>query len=122
MQELRLELLLSRPVKDPSGKVVGHIEEIRVRKSGDEWVISEYLIGPAAFAERFAIKKYPNVLMPRLDTRRGAAPGYRIPWNKLDLSDPENPKLMGAVDEVCESMDGPFEDRNWFEQGGVSVT
>jgi hypothetical protein len=31
---------------------------------------------------------------------RGKRGGYRVPWNKLDLSDPLRPRLRCSVDEL----------------------
>ncbi|MEH2410672.1 alpha/beta fold hydrolase [Nostoc sp.] len=53
-REIHLELLLSKPVVDSTGKTVGRIEEVRAEQQGEEWIVKEYLIGYAAVLERLS--------------------------------------------------------------------
>jgi len=94
-----VELLLSRPVLDPSGQSVGRIEEICAQQQGDESVVKEYLIGPLAILERFSAW---TLGLPMSDFLRWGKIGdrYRVPWDKLDLSDPNRPRLKCSVAEL----------------------
>jgi len=58
----------------------------------------EYLIGPAAILERLSAWKLLQVL-PLLKTSQLSS-GYRVPWDKLDLTDPEKPQLLCAEEEL----------------------
>ena len=91
--ELRLEALLGRRVRDRNGRVVGRLEEFRARREGEHWVVTEYDIGPAALLERLAAR---HLGMPW----PGRVRGYRATWNQVDISDPDRPILTCGVDEL----------------------
>lgn len=99
MAELHLELLLGRRVYDATGQPVGRIEEVRAAQQGDEWVIQEYLIGAAALLERLSAWTIGLELLHRFGARKISA-GYRVPWDRLDLSDPEHPRLRCSIAEI----------------------
>ena len=93
MQNIHAELLLGRRVLDVNDRVVGRIRSIHARRRGHDFFIEEYHIGPAAFLEVLGIS-----------TRRMVGLSFRepirIPWQKLDLSDPERPRLRCAKEEL----------------------
>lgn len=97
-REIHLELLLGKRVLDSTGKSVGHIQEVRSEHIGDEWVVQEYLIGAAALVERLSAWRVA------LGFGKSAASkisrGYRVHWDKLDLTDPDHPRLYCTVDEL----------------------
>ena len=86
MASIHVELLVGRRVRDAKGKVLGRIEEIVARRRGPDYVVEEYHLGPAAWLEKLGIST------ARMIGFRGREP-KRIPWQQLDLSDPENPRL-----------------------------
>ncbi len=100
-RELRLELLLGKCVFDAMGDRVGRIEEIRAEQQNDEWVILEYLVGIAAIVERLSAWNLGTGLLQLLGARK-INKSYRIPWDKLDLSDPDRPRLTCTVDQLKE--------------------
>jgi hypothetical protein len=59
----------------------------------------EYWIGIAATIERLSAWNLGVGLLRLLGVRRLNL-GYRIPWNKLDLADPDHPRLLCSVDEL----------------------
>jgi hypothetical protein len=91
--ELRVEQLLGRKVRDRDGHVVGRLEEFRATRHGDAWEVSEFDLGPTALLERLAIRHFGWV------SRKRPA-GYRARWDQIDLSDPEQPRLTVAVEEL----------------------
>ena len=91
--ELRVEALVGRRIRDRDGRVVGRLEEFRARREGDHWVVTEYDIGPIALLERLAAT-YLGIMWP------GRASGYRATWDQVDLDDPEHPRLTCGVDEL----------------------
>ncbi len=97
-QEIRLELLIGKRVLNLKGKPNWRIQEVRAEQQGDEWAVVEYLIGPAAILERLSAWKLLQVL-PLLKTSQLSS-GYRVPWDKLDLTDPEKPQLLCAEEEL----------------------
>lgn len=98
-QEVHLELLLGKRVLDQTGKPIGRIEEVRAEQQGDEWVIQEYLVGTAALLERLSAWTIGLGILHLLGARNIHS-GYRIPWNQLDLTDPEHPRLHCRLQEL----------------------
>ncbi len=91
-------MLLGKQIHDEARKRVGHIEEIHARREGKDWVIEEYKVGALAFLERFAALTIFDGVTRKLI--RGKHLGYVIPWDKLDLTDPERPRLLGRKEEL----------------------
>jgi hypothetical protein len=100
-REMHLELLLGRVVLDSMDNQVGRIEEVRAEQQDDEWVIVEYLVGIAAIVERLSAWNLGTSFL-RLFGARKLYQGYRVPWDKLDLSDLEHPRLVCTIDELKE--------------------
>jgi sporulation protein YlmC with PRC-barrel domain len=88
--EVHVEQLLGYRVRDPDGCVVGRLEEFRVDIVDGEAVVTEFHIGGAAVLERIAgfASELPLVRhLPFTFTK------YRVPWQDMDLSDPERPRV-----------------------------
>jgi hypothetical protein len=98
-RELHLELLLNTCVLDENGHCIGRIEEVRAARQGDSWVVTEYLVGSAALLERFSAWGI-GLSVLRLLGGSKLPSGKRIPWDKLDLSEPAKPRLLCAVTEL----------------------
>lgn len=97
--EIHLEMLLSKRVVDLEGKPFGRIEEVRAEKLGNEWFVQEYLIGPAAILERLSAWSIGLKILHLLGARKIYS-GYRVPWDKLDLTDPLKPRLLCNLHEL----------------------
>lgn len=101
-REVHLELLLGRRVHDRNGKAIGRIEEVRAEEveeqQGDEMVVREFLIGRDATLERLSAWSIGRFLLRIFGAK--AAGGYRVSWDKLDLTDAEHPRLTCAIDEL----------------------
>jgi sporulation protein YlmC with PRC-barrel domain len=96
-REVHLELLLSHRVVDSTGRNVGRIEELRAKRDGGDVVVTEYLLGSDALLERLL----GLILeLPFLRLFRGEKKGFRVPWDKMDLSDPKHPRLRCTRDEL----------------------
>ena len=93
-RQVRVQELIGRRVRDSAGKVAGRIESIRATWRGDECLVEEFDLGAAALLERFGITAGALVGWP---ARRGP---LRVPWQQLDLSDPEKPRLRCTLDEL----------------------
>jgi hypothetical protein len=102
-REVRLELMLGSRVRDPSGRVVGRLEEIRTVPSEGELVVREYLIGAAGAIERLAAWRIVGAVLGI--PRRLGGRGYRIPWKDMDLSDPHAPRLRRPIGEFARGPD-----------------
>lgn len=97
-REVHVELLLGRKVFDATGERLGPIEEIICEKDGDEWVVKEYELGPAALFHRLSARLIGSFILNFLGAK-GLA-GYIVPWDKMDLSDPEKPCLNCHRDKL----------------------
>ncbi|MEH2071857.1 MAG: hypothetical protein V7K47_27535 [Nostoc sp.] len=97
--EIHLELLLGKQVLDSTGKAIGRIEEICAEQQGEEWVIKEYLIGYAAILERLSAWNIGIGILNLLGAQKIYG-GYTVPWDMLDLTDPQKPRLHCSLDEL----------------------
>jgi hypothetical protein len=95
-RELRLELLLGRVVLSPGGRPVGRIEELRARPEGEDYVVYEVVLGDLGLRARIfgMIAQLPTLKALGLPGR------YRtraIPWDWMDLTDPERPRFRSSA-------------------------
>lgn len=98
-KEVRIELLLGKRVVSREGKPVGRIEEVRAIKRNGTWQVEEYLIGAVALLERLSAWRVGMAILTVLGMRK-LERGYKIPWDKLDLSDPQKPRLLCAREDL----------------------
>lgn len=98
-QEIHLELLLGKQVLDSTGKAIGRIEEVRAEPQGEDWVVQEYLIGYAAILERLSAWTIGLGILHLLGARKIHG-GYTVPWEKLDLTNPDKPRLRCSLAEL----------------------
>ncbi len=98
--EVRLELLLSRPVIDLEGKPAGRIEEVVAGLHDGQWAVREYLLGRHGLVERLSVVDFARAFVRLLGATKGT-PSHRVPWDQLDLSDPRRPALRSPAEEVA---------------------
>jgi sporulation protein YlmC with PRC-barrel domain len=98
MTEIHIELLLGTQVVDSEGRSVGRLEEVLAEPQGEELVVTEYLLGSYAIIERLSAWTIGRALLDLFGA--GTREGYRVPWDKLDLSDPVRPRLTCSLDEL----------------------
>jgi sporulation protein YlmC with PRC-barrel domain len=98
-RNINVELLLDKEVKDSEGRSAGRIEEIRARREGEEIAVEAYHLGPEALLERLAAPVMRLSLMRALGFHRHSL-SLRVPWDQLDLSDPEKPVLRCPREEL----------------------
>jgi sporulation protein YlmC with PRC-barrel domain len=98
-REIRVEQLIGRRVYAANGRRVGHLEEVRASMRGGECFVEEYLVGSYAVFERLAALAIGRALLGKFGAYREGG-GYRVPWDKLDLSDPARPRLLCSVEEL----------------------
>lgn len=98
-QEIHAELLIGRRVRALNGRVIGRVEEIRVKQEARGWLVEEFLTGSYGTLERLAAFNVARSILYVLGGRQTKA-SYRIPWDKLDLSEPTVPRLLCEVSEL----------------------
>jgi sporulation protein YlmC with PRC-barrel domain len=98
-QEIKFELLMGKKVYATNGKVIGRLEEVRASLRSGECFVDEYHVGSYAVFERLAAHSLGRALLGKFGARHEGG-GYRVPWDKLDLSDPLRPRLRCSVEEL----------------------
>lgn len=92
MIEINAELLIGRKVHDINGEKVGRIEEFDVERGDKACTVEAYLIGASGVIDRLSawslIRPIARLLRPH-----HVLSVYRVPWDEMDLSDPQHPKL-----------------------------
>jgi hypothetical protein len=91
-QEVELQRLLGKCVRDANGRSIGRIEEVRAEPHGSEFVVTRYLLGPYGALERLSATIAGNALLSRLLPDR-LTKGRSLAWDELDISDPDNLRL-----------------------------
>lgn len=89
---VRLDRLLGRKVIGPDNRSIGRLEEFRAERRGDNWLVTEYVIGPAGLLERLGLG---TRLV--LGWRRA---GFLARWDQIDITNPERPRLLCGMDEL----------------------
>jgi hypothetical protein len=98
-QQIHAELLVGRRVRAKNGRVIGRLEEIRVKQESRGGSVEEFRTGGYGMLERLAAVSIGRAILKTFGARRKNA-SYRIPWDKLDLSDPNQPRLLCEVAEL----------------------
>jgi sporulation protein YlmC with PRC-barrel domain len=103
VREIRVSELVGRRVRDPDGRSVGRVEEliceIELRPDGRDYVVRELHVGAAGFLEGIA----GGTLLRSLCRTLGRGSGYtryRVPWEALDLTDVERPRIKIRREEM----------------------
>lgn len=87
---VHLSELLGRAVRASDGRVIGRIEEVRVKRQHDAYEVDEYLLGTGALFERLGMVRKGRRNSPKVIVR----------WDQLDITRPDAPVLTCAVDDV----------------------
>jgi len=93
-RKVSLERLVGRLVRDPDGRRAGRILEVEAEIEGDDCLVREYRLGAAALLQRLGISAGRLVGLPFRHEP------LRVPWDQLDLGDPERPRLRCTVEEL----------------------
>lgn len=93
MTEIHFELLVGKRVHDVNGKVVGALRNGQAVRRANQYWVEWWEVGTAALFESLGIS------IARLVGIRVREP-LRIPWQQLDLSDPEKPRLKCTKEEL----------------------
>ena len=93
--EINVELLIGKKVCDVDGTRIGRIEEFKVECDDNSCLLDSYLIGSSALIERLAAWTLVRPIARALNGRRFYSL-YQVPWQDMDLSDLQNPRLRTA--------------------------
>jgi sporulation protein YlmC with PRC-barrel domain len=98
MQEINVELLLGRQVSDAEGRKVGRIQELRCDRQDRDCLVESYLVGFSGLMHR--LNAWPAWSFSRLFPRISRYAVYEIPWDQMDLSNPEKPRTTLAKQDL----------------------
>ena len=100
-QDVRIERLIGRRVRDAEGRVVGQIEEmvaeIELHAHGRDYVVRSLRVGTFGALDALSGSRALRLLLRVLLPSRA----YRwrdVPWSGIDLSDPARPRLNRGTD------------------------
>lgn len=99
MTEVHVELLLGKRVHDAKGRMIGRLMSIQAKREGAFCFVTEYHLGAAGLLSRLGIS---TARMFGFDLKRRP---QVIPWQLMDLSDPECPRLKIAIEELQGASD-----------------
>jgi hypothetical protein len=98
--ELSAELLLGREVRDSRGEALGRIMDICAGHDDGEFVVRYYRVGAAHGTYRVSLGSIVLEVLRVLRLPLGR-PGYIIPWDEMDLSDPARPRARLTKSELA---------------------
>jgi sporulation protein YlmC with PRC-barrel domain len=99
--EINAELLIGRKVCDANGEKVGRIEEFRVKRDERACLVEGYLVGTSALIDRLSAWTLVRPIHKALRGRLMSV--YEVPWDQMDLADPEHPRLRIPKSELRHS-------------------
>jgi len=98
-----LDDLVGRVVHDADGRRIGRIEELKaeivLERGGNEYVVTQYGVGRWGPFDAIANGHFVQQLVRRV-TRGAGYVHYDIPWDWMDLSDLEHPRVTRVESEV----------------------
>lgn len=96
--QVHLELLVGRKVLTLNNTYLGRLEEVHADLRQGSCYVEEYLVGTYAVFQRLAALSIGRAILGIAS--KWIKTGYRIPWDKLDLSDPSKPRLKCKVTQL----------------------
>ena len=84
---------------DSGGQSAGRVEEVRGHVRDGRCLVEEYVLGREALLERLSVPDLSLAALRVLGARHGAG-GRRVPWHRMDLTDPDHPRLSCTREEL----------------------
>jgi sporulation protein YlmC with PRC-barrel domain len=101
-----LDELVGRVVRDADGKRIGRIEELKaeivLERGGNEYVVTRFGVGHWGPFDAIASGHFVQQLVRRI-TRATHYVHYDVPWEWMDLTDVEHPKVTRAEAELLKA-------------------
>ncbi|HUQ47681.1 MAG TPA: hypothetical protein VM053_05475 [Gemmatimonadaceae bacterium] len=99
MRELNLYELLGRKVCDANDEYAGCIEEIEVERGDEKCAVKCYLVAHRGLIARITSWAIADSLQKAIPVSEKSLP-YRVPWNQMDLTVTEHPRITVAQAEL----------------------
>ena len=95
--------LLGRVVRDADGRKIGRIEElnaeISLEQGRSDYVVTGFSVGHFEPFDVIATGNFVQQLVRRFVRATGYS-RYEIPWDWMDVSDPEHPRALRRAEEL----------------------
>ena len=91
-REVHLEALIGRVVTGPGGPFA-RIEDVEVEPDGEEYLVRSYILGPLGARARLAASFWDLPALRSLGLDRKGRMRV-VPWELIDLTEPEHPRLV----------------------------
>jgi sporulation protein YlmC with PRC-barrel domain len=95
-REINLEQIVGRHVFALNGHRIGRIEEVFAEMRGRNLVVREFRVGRYAILDRLSAWSIGRSML----SIAGRRIEYRIPWDKIDLSEPFKPRLNCPLEDI----------------------
>src|SRR5512141_3136063 len=99
VKELHLYETLGRKVMDANGEYAGRLEELEVERGDESCLVTNYLVQHRGLISRITQWALSNSLQKVIPISEKSLP-YRVPWELMDLSDPERPRITVTKSEL----------------------
>jgi sporulation protein YlmC with PRC-barrel domain len=100
---IALDQLVGRVVRDADGRRIGRIEELEaeivLESGGNDYVVTRFGVGRLGILDTIASGRIVQQLVRRL-TRATSYVRYEIPWEWMDLTDAEKPRVSRPEREL----------------------
>lgn len=98
-----LDDLVGRVVRDADGRRIGRIEELEaeivLERGGNDYVVTRFGVGHWGAFDAIATGRIVQQLVRRI-TRATSYVHYEIPWDWMDLTDIEHPRVTRSEREL----------------------
>ena len=99
--------LVGRVVHDAEGRRIGRIEELKAEiafeRGGNDYVVTRFGVGRWGPFDAIASGRIVQQLVRRI-TRATSYVHYDVPWQLMDLSDPEHPRVECAEEALARAQ------------------
>lgn len=105
MKEVRLHEILGRKVVDSDGKYAGRVEDIEAERGDSVCPIENYLVVHRSLIDRLQTWALAAPIRKSLPVREKSRP-YRVPWDQMDVSEPEHPRILVPQSQLSRVRSG----------------
>ena len=102
-----LDDLVGRVVRDADGRRIGRIEELEaeivLERGGNDYVVTRFSVGHWGAFDALATGRIVQQLVRRI-TRATSYVHYDIPWDWMDLTDIEHPRVTRSERELVRTQ------------------
>src|SRR5436853_188003 len=84
-RRIPIDLLVGRTVRDDTNQSVGRIQEFRVNVRGNDWVVTDFVLGVGGLLERLNVG-VTLILGGKINRKIARA-------EQIDITDPKHPRL-----------------------------